>query len=188
MNKQRSLLRFVSILAMGILISSLPASLFAQDSTKRENIDLTWPVLQMLPSLNWTSFSDHTQFAFEWEAAPILYSWGMSKLDSRWHFIRVSQPERFAGSIELVVSAQVYMHKVGTSHWGFSGQLVGHFPLIERGEYLGLNIGAARYNIAGVPSDYIIGGVSTLFGFIHYNVRYSPSDKIWINAIEFRFF
>jgi len=55
-------------------------------------------------------------------------------------------------------------------------------------EYLGLNLGAARYTISGVPSNYIIGGFSTFFGFLHYNIKFSPADKIWMNTIEFRFF
>jgi hypothetical protein len=63
-----------------------------------------------------------------------------------------------------------------------------HLPLIEKGEYLGLNLGVARYNIGGISSNYIAGGFSTLFGFLHYNIKYSPSDEIWMHSIEFRFF
>jgi hypothetical protein len=112
----------------------------------------------------------------------------MNKLDPPWHFFKVTQPERFTGSIELNISTQLYSSKVGTSHWGFSGQLLAHLPLVEYGEYIGLNLGVARYTIAGMSSTYIIGGFSTLFGFLHYNIKYSPADRIWMNAIELRFF
>ena len=160
----------------------------AQNHTGSNSFSATWLILQSVPSMNWTTFQDRTQFAFEWEATPLLYSWGMTKLDPPLHFFQVSQPERFAGSIELNISTQLYTSSLGTNHWGFSGQLVGHLPLVEHGEYLGLNIGAARYSLAGTPSTFLIAGVSSLFGFFHYNIKYSPDDKIWMNALEFRFF
>jgi hypothetical protein len=160
----------------------------SQELERRIGISSSWFILQAVPSIAWTSFPARTNFAFEWEATPVLYSFGMTKLDPPWHFFFVTQPERFAGSIELNVSSQLYTRKIGTSHWGFSGQLVAHLPLVERGEHLGLNLGVARYTIAGMPSNYIIGGFSTLFGFLHYNLKYSPADKIWMNCIELRFF
>jgi hypothetical protein len=160
----------------------------SQELKNRNGISKSWLIMQAVPSLSWTSFPMKTHFALEWEATPILYSFGMNRLDPRWHFFFASQPERFAGSIEFNVSAQLYMSKVGTSHWGFSGQLLAHLPLVERGEHLGLNLGAARYIIAGISSNYIIGGFSTLFSFLHYNIKYSPVDKIWMHSIEFRFF
>jgi len=147
-----------------------------------------WLIMQALPSFSWTCFPAQTHFSFEWEATPILYSWGMTKLDQPLHLFFVTQPERFAGSVEFNISTQLYTSQVGSSHWGFSGQLLSHFPLVEHGEHLGLNLGVARYNIAGISSNYIVGGFSTLFGFVHYNIKYSPTDKIWMHSIEFRFF
>ena len=171
-----------------ILFFSFRQSAISQDQKRQDGISSTWFILQAVPSCSWTSFPQQTNFSFEWEAAPVVYSFGMNRNDPRWHFFQVTQPERFAGSMELVVSAQLYTSKVGTSHWGFSGQLVTHLPLVEYGEYLGLNLGAARYIISGVPSNYIIGGFSTFFGFLHYNIKFSPADKIWMHTIEFRFF
>jgi hypothetical protein len=160
----------------------------AQEHTQRGGVSNTWLLLQTVPSVSWTSFPKQTHFAFEWEATPVLYSWGMNKLDPPWHSFYVTQPERFAGSIEFDISIQLFTSKVGASYWGFSGQLLAHLPLVERGEYLGLNLGVARYTNINVSSNYIVGGFSTLFGFLHYNVKYSPADKIWMNSIEMRFF
>jgi hypothetical protein len=171
-----------------ILFLAFWQSAVSQEQKQQNGVSSTWLILQALPSYSWTSFLRQTNFAFEWEAAPVLYSFGMNKLDPHWHFFQVTQPERFAGSIELIVSTQLYMSKVGTSHWGFSGQCLAHLPLVEYGEYIGLNFGVARYTIAGMSSNYIIGGFSTFFGFLHYNIKFSPSDKIWMNTIEFRFF
>jgi hypothetical protein len=160
----------------------------AQEHEQRSGISNSWLLMQAVPSVSWTSFPEQTRFAFEWEATPVLYSWGMTKLVRPLHFFFVTQPERFAGSVEFNISTQLYTSPVGISHWGFSGQLLAHVPLVEYGEYGGMNLGVARYNIAGISSNYIIGGFSTLFGFLHYNIKYSPADKIWMHSIEFRFF
>jgi hypothetical protein len=173
---------------VAILFLAFWQSAVSQEQKHQNGISSTWLILQVLPSYSWTSFPQQTNFAFEWEATPVLYSFGMNKQDPLWHFFQATQPERFAGSIELIVSTQLYTSKVGTSHWGFSGQFLAHLPLVEYGEYIGLNLGVARYTIAGISSNYIIGGFSTFFGFLHYNIKFSPSDKIWMNTIEFRFF
>jgi hypothetical protein len=155
---------------------------------QRSEISNSWLLMQVVPSLSWTCFPEQTRFSFEWRATPVLYSWGMTKLDSPLHFFFVTPPERFAGSVEVNISMQLYTSQIGTSHWGFSGQLLAHLPLVERGEYLGLTLGGARYTIAGLSSNYLVGGFSTLFGFVHYTIKYSPVDKIWMHSIEFRFF
>jgi hypothetical protein len=160
----------------------------SQEQRHQNGISTSWLIQQVLPSYSWTCFQNQTNFAFEWEVSPVLFSFGMNRLNPKWHFFKVSQPERFTGSVELILSTQLYTSKVGTSYWGFSGQILAHIPLIEYGEYLGLNLGVARYTIGGMPSNYIIGGFSTFFGFLHFNLKYSPSDRIWINAVEFRFF
>ena len=177
-----------SIFIIGMMILPNSQKAAAQEDGQHSGISNSWLLMQAVPSLSWTSFPSQTYFSFEWEATPILYSWGMTKLDPPVHFFFVTQPERFSGSVELNVSAQLYTRRVRTGHWGFSGQLLAHLPLMEHGEYLGLNIGGARYTIAGMSSNYIVGGFSTLFGFLHYNVKYSPADKTWMHSIEFRFF
>jgi hypothetical protein len=179
---------FVSLGCLAFFNLYSPTNLIAQGQSSSNSFSTTWLILQSIPSMNWTTFQDRTQFAFEWEATPLIYSWGMNKLDPPFHFFRVTQPERFTGSIEFNLTAQLYTSSLGSSHWGFSGQVVGHFPLIEYGEHLGLNLGIARYTLAGSPSTFIVGGLSTLFGFFHYNIKYSPDDKLWMNTIEFRFF
>jgi len=176
------------VFLIAILFFAFWQSAISQEQKQQDGISSTWIILQAVPSCSWTSFPQQTNFAFEWEAAPVVYSFGMNKNDPPWHFFQVTQPERFAGSMELMVTVQLYSSKVGTSHWGFSGQLVTHLPLVEYGEYLGLNLGVAHYIISGVPSNYIIGGFSTFFGFLYYNIKVSPVDKIWMHTIEFRFF
>jgi hypothetical protein len=59
---------------------------------------------------------------------------------------------------------------------------------MEMGEYLGLNVGAASYRFNGRYSNFAVAGLSTLFGFVHWNTKYSPKDKIWMTSLELRFF
>jgi hypothetical protein len=176
------------ILLVGMIFPALWQKASAQEHEQRSEISQSWLLMQAVPSISWTCFLTKIHFAFEWEATPVLYSWGMTKLDRPLHFLFVTQPERFAGSVEFNISTQLYTSQIGTSHWGFSGQLLAHVPLVEHGEYVGLNLGVARYNIAGFSSNYIVGGFSTLFGFVHYNIKFSPADEIWMHSIEFRFF
>ncbi len=165
-----------------------PSILHGQDSTTAGAKARTWLILQAVPSLSWTVFPAQTNFAFEWRATPVLYSFGMTELDPPWHFFFVNPPERFAGSVELNVSGQIYPSSIGTTHFAWSGQLLGHFPLMEMGEYLGLNIGAAAYRFNDKNSVFAVAGLSTLFGFVHWNTKYDPKDKIWMTSLEFRLF
>ena len=184
----RTLCSTGSLLLATILLFIATQTVASQEKESRNGISWSWATLQAVPSLSWTSFPTKTQFSLEWEITPVLYSFGMNKLDPRWHLFFVTQPERFAGSIEFNISTQLYPYKVRTGYWGFSGQLLAHLPLVERGEHLGLNLGAAHYIIDGSASNYFIVGFSTLFGFLHYNVKYSPAESIWMHSIEFRLF
>ena len=188
MVRQRLPWRIGFIFLVGVMVLTNRQMAAAQDHEHPGGVSQSWLIMQAVPSVSWTSLPAQTHFSFEWEATPVLYTWGMTKLDPPFHFFFVTQPERFAGSVEFIITSQLYTSKIGASHWGFSGQLLAHLPIVEHGEYAGLNIGAARYNIAGISSNFIIGGFSTLFGFLHYNIKYSPADKIWMHSIEFRFF
>jgi hypothetical protein len=180
--KHRACLFVLTIL---VLMSS---SLFSQPSSDEGSKTKNWLFLQAIPSFSWTVFPAQTNFAFEWRATPVLYSFGMTKLDRPWHFFFVSPPERFAGSVELNITGQVYPSSIGTTHFAWSGQLLGHLPVVEKGEYLGLNFGGAVYRFNDTYSEFGVLGLSTLFGFVHWNTKYSPNDKIWMTSLELRFF
>jgi hypothetical protein len=148
----------------------------------------TWLQLQAIPSMMVASHPGEIPFAFEWEATPLLYSFGMTKLVSPWYSFKVSQAARFTGSIELKATGQISTRKMGTSYFGSSAQLIGHIPLIEYGEYLGLNVGVAKYAFAGSSPWFKVVGVSTLFGFLEFNFKHSSNPVMWMGTIELRFF
>jgi len=148
----------------------------------------TWLQFQAIPSITILSSTSATQTGFEWEATPLLYSFGMTRLVSPWKSFIVEPPARFTGSIEFVVSGQILTEKVGNSYFGGSAQLLGHIPLIERGEHLGLTVGIGSYSFSQSTPFFKVVGISTLFGFLHFNLKQSASPKLWVGSIEFRFF
>lgn len=172
------------VLCLGL---AMPLQAQEQLGERPSGLD-TWLGLQAIPSMMVISHPGDIPFAFEWEATPVLYSFGMTKLVSPWHSFRVVPPARFTGSIELKVTGQISTRKTGSSYFGSSAQLIGHIPLLERGEYLGLNVGVAKYAFAGSSPWFKVVGVSTLFGFIEFNFKHSSDPTIWMGTIEFRFF
>lgn len=147
-----------------------------------------WLPYQAIPGMMVISHPGDIPFAFEWEATPLLYSFGMTRKISPWHSFFVVPPARFTGSLELKVTGQVSTRKTGRSYFGSSAQLIGHIPLSERGEYLGLNIGVAKYAFAGFSPWFKVVGISTLFGFVEFNFKHSSDPKMWMGTIELRFF
>ncbi|MCX6145229.1 MAG: hypothetical protein NTZ35_18650 [Ignavibacteriales bacterium] len=164
---------------------SVRAQVERRDSTSGFD---SWLTFQAIPSMMVISHPGDSPFAFEWEATPLLYSFGMTRLVSPWYSFKISQAARFTGSIELKATGQISTRKMGSSYFGSSAQLIGHIPLIERGEYLGLNVGVAKYAFAGSSPWFKVVGVSTLFGFLEFNFKHSSDPLMWMGTIEFRFF
>jgi hypothetical protein len=176
------------IVLLSLFLFSSQVRLYGQPTESGNSKMKDWLLLQAIPSFNWTIFPSQTNFAFEWRATPLLYSFGMTKLDPPWHFFIVTPPERFAGSVELSLTGQVYPSSIGSTHFAYSGQLLGHLPLVEKGEYLGLNLGVAGYRLNDQNRVFAVAGISTLFGFIHWNTKYSWDSNIWMTSLELRFF
>ncbi len=176
---------FWLVLASIVLSYSASAQGERRDSTSGFD---SWLAFQAIPSMMVISHPGDIPFAFEWEATPLLYSFGMTRLVSPWYAFKVSQAARFTGSIELKATGQISTRKMGSSYFGSSAQLIGHIPLLERGEYLGLNVGVAKYAFAGSSPWFKVVGISTLFGFLEFNVKQSSDPQMWMGTIEFRFF
>ena len=69
------------IIVLSILVLST-SCLKAQDTSSANAKLRNWLILQAIPSLSWTVFPSQTNFALEWRATPVLYSFGMTKLAS----------------------------------------------------------------------------------------------------------
>jgi hypothetical protein len=178
------------VLRTPIPVALFLISLLSAHAQSPQNADKfrTWLPYQAIPNLTFYSGPSNSAFGFEWELTPVLYSFGMNKQISPWYFFIVEPPGRFTGSIEFNIAVQIFTKKVGTSHFGFSGQLMGFIPLVERGEHLTLNLGAAVYRVGNTTPVFAVVGFSTLFGIFHVNVKHSPAEKVWITSIEWRIF
>lgn len=179
--------RCPKILLLFVLAAGLETVVLAQQPEPPGKFS-SWLPYQAIPSMMVISHPGDIPFAFEWEATPLLYSFGMTRKISPWHSMFVVPPARFTGSIELKVTGQLSTRKTGRSYFGSSAQLIGHIPLIERGEYLGLNVGVAKYAFAGSSPWFKVLGVTTLFGFVEFNFKHSSDPSMWLGSIELRFF
>lgn len=168
------------------LLTSLTC--LAQPSRQARSKISVWIPLQAVPSLTWYSDPSQSAFGFEWEVTPLLYSFGMNKQNSPWYSFFVEPPARFTGSVELNVAGQIFTSKVGTSYFAASANLMGYVPLIARGEELTLNVGVGAYQIANRTRVFAVGGFSTLFSFVHLNLKHASNPSTWIVSLEFRFF
>jgi hypothetical protein len=171
-----------------LLLTLLPLSIAKTQEQPSNSRFESWLELQAVPSFVLTSRSGESAFGFQWGATPLLYSFGMTRLISPWHSFIVEPPARFTGSIELFTTGQINTTKIGNSYFAGSVQLLGHIPLIERGEYLALNLGAARYSYGDWSSNYGVLGVSTLFGFVNFNLKHGVRNADWMGSFEIRFF
>jgi hypothetical protein len=169
------------------LLLVVPRGVHAQESMESNKLE-EWIALQSIPSLTWYSGPSQSAFGFEWGVTPLLYSFGINHEVSPWYTFIVEPPARFSGSVELRVAGQVFTSKVGRSYFGLSGHLMGYIPLIERGEHLTLNLGIGTYRVGEERPVFGVVGVSTLFGFVHLNLKHSLRPSIWITSLEFRFF
>ena len=166
----------------------LPGSTVGQDRPENESKVAIWLPLQLLPSVTTYNDRNFSNFGFEWEVTPLLYSFGMNDQISPWYSFIVEPTARFVGSVELTVAGQIFTTKLGTSYFSSSAQVMGFVPLSERGEHLTLNLGAGFYQIAGETRVFKIAGISTLFGILHLNIKHADRPSAWIGSLEFRVF
>lgn len=173
-----------------ILLGTLFLSPTARAQWTQENADKlsVWLPLQLIPTLTHYSDPSGSHFGFEWEATPLLYSFGINRYLSPWYSFVVEPPARFTGSIELNIAGQVFTTKPGNSYFAASGHLMGFIPLSERGEHLTLNLGLGAYRIDGRTRLFKVAGISTLFGMLHFNLKHADRPTTWIGSLEFRIF
>ncbi len=180
-------MRHILFAMIGVLFFAPLTHLSGQESSGSNKFS-RWLPYQVIPNLTLLSTPTYSAFGFEWETAPLLYSFGISRLVSPWYFFIVEPPARFTGSVELTVAGQLYTKQVESSLVSFSSYIVGYIPLIERGEHLALNLGLGTQRFGDQYPFFTIAGISTLFGFVQFNIKHSSNPTIWIGSIDFRVF
>lgn len=176
---------FLLLISLGSL-TPLPAQI--QVGQPNESKFGVWLPLQLIPSMALYNDAAQSNFGFEWEVTPLLYSFGMNDQISPWYSFIIEPTARFVGSVEVSLAGQVYTTKLGQSYFSSSGQLMGFIPLAERGEHLTLNIGLAAYRIHNDTRFFKVMGFSSFFGMLHLNLKHAGNPSTWIGSLEFRIF
>ncbi|MCA9642879.1 MAG: hypothetical protein H6718_28645 [Polyangiaceae bacterium] len=102
-----------------------------------------WALSQLLPSPEWTFRSEDHYFGLRWRVTPLLYSYVTDRRLSRWRSLIAEPVVRHGGSFEwFITPGFAFGVADGESHFSARSGLRGYFPLIERGEYLSLSLGA----------------------------------------------
>ena len=173
------------LISLGSFVPSLAQIQIGQPNESKFGV---WLPLQLIPSVTLYNDAVRSNFGFEWEATPLLYSFGMNDQISPWYSFIVEPTARFVGSVEISLAGQVYTTKLGQSYFSTSGQVMGFIPLAERGEHLTLNLGVAAYRIQSDTRLFKVIGFSSFFGMLHFNLKHADSPSTWIGALEFRVF
>ena len=148
----------------------------------------SWYQYQLIPNLLLYSSGTGSRMGLEWEATPLLYSWGINKKVSPWYSFIVVPTARFSGSLEWNVAVQAYSGQVGRSHFGYSTHLMAHVPLSDMGELLGMNLGVGAFGSPDGIRLFKVVGLSSAFGMLHLNVKHADRPTTWITSLEVRIY
>ncbi len=176
----------------GILIAlffvMLPSTGRSQGVSADQDRYPHWYPYQFIPNLLLHTSASGTRIGLEWEATPLLYSWGINPKVSPWYSFIVVPTARFSGSIEWNVAVQAYSAKVGRSYVGYSTHLMAFLPLADVGELAGLNLGVGAFGSPDGIRLFKVIGASTAFGMLHLNVKHADRPTTWITSLEVRIY
>jgi len=169
------------------------APIYAADTATEPGIrpTLAWALTQLVPSPEIAAGGRAARFGARLQVTPILYSWGINRKLSPWRFFVVEPLTRQSGSIELYFSPEylIYGKTFANGLIARTG-LRSYFPLIERGDYLSVSVGASHVYFDGKNGAAVEGGVYALYGIVGVQVTYSPSiaPAEWIATFRVRYF
>ncbi len=145
----------------------------------------TWALLQLLPSPE-LAFGTHrrtdatgnvdtaptTAFGLRWQLAPVLWSWGVHRKQSRWRYFVVDPFARQSGSIELSTAIEYIGGHVDTLF--VRPGLRAYFPVLDKGENLSVSLGTSIYGMDGLRVAYDVGAY-VLSGFVGLQITVAPT-------------
>lgn len=171
--------RRVAALALAATFVALPARAASDPETVTEpevRPTLPWLLTQLLPSPELVYGEATSRFGARWQVTPFLYSWGIHRKLSPWRYFVVEPLVRQSGSVELYFSPEYVTYGSSLADglvWRTGVR--SYFPVVERGDYLSVSIGASHFTFAGTSGAAIEAGAYVLFGTLGAQVTYSPS-------------
>lgn len=179
----------------GLRRSALLCALFVASTARAEerpardpdeHVTVPWLVAQLVPSPEWAFSTDaDVHFGLRWQVTPVLWSWGVNRRVTPWRFL-VSDPfARQSGSMELFFSPELLRADL---LWRTG--IRSYFPVLARGEYLSVSLGASHAYFESRSAAAIEAGAYVLFGVLGAQVTWSPTMEStrWIATLRVRYF
>jgi hypothetical protein len=150
-----------------------------------------WLLAQLVPSPELAYGDGTARYGMRWQLTPLLYSFGIHRELSPWRVFIVEPIVRHSGSIELFVSPEFIWYGGGLAKgWFWRSGARSYFPLIERGEYLSVSIGASFFDFAGRGGAAYEVGVYSLYGIVGVQLTWAPGGgpAATIATLRLRYF
>lgn len=136
-----------------------------------------WALTQLVPSpqVALGHPRDGAAFGMRWQITPLLYSFGANRRVSPWRAFIVEPIVRQSGSVELFVSPEyLALPAPAAEKISLRAGARSYFPLLARGEYLSVSMGAAYSSFGRGGVGYEVGAY-VLYGGLGLQVTVSPS-------------
>jgi hypothetical protein len=155
------------------------------------SVTLAWVLTQLVPSPEFAVGDEGAAFGLRFQVVPVLYSFGIDRRLSPWRAFVVEPLVRTSGSLELFFAPEyLAIHDDVSRRFGFRAGVRAHFPLLEKGDYLSVSLGAAYVRFAERESASYQVGAYLLYGFLGFEQSVVPAlrEARFISTFNVRFF
>ena len=152
-------------------------------------LTLPWVLAQLVPSPELAFGAGGARFGLRWQLTPFSYSFGIDRRLSAFRSFVVEPLVRTSGSLEVFFSPE-YLALDASARFGFRTGVRAFFPVLERGEYVSVSLGAAYARFGSVQAASYQAGVYILFGFVGLEQSFAPAlaEARFITTFNLRFF
>jgi len=152
---------------------------------------LAWALAQLVPSPELGLGNDGALFGLRWQLTPFSYSFGIDRRLSPFRSFVVEPLFRTSGSLEVFFSPEyLALDAPLAERFGFRTGVRAFFPVLERGEYVSVSLGAAYARFGGLEAATYQAGIYILFGFVGLEQSFAPAlaEARWLTTFNLRFF
>jgi len=154
-------------------------------------LTFSWALAQLVPSPELAVGRDGALFGLRWQLTPFSYSFGIDRRLSPFRSFVVEPLFRTSGSLELFFAPEyLALDSPQSKRFGFRTGVRAFFPVLERGDYVSVSVGAAYARFGDVEAAAYQAGVYILFGFLGLEQSFAPAlaEARWITTFNLRFF
>jgi hypothetical protein len=164
-----------------------------EEAAAEPSIRLTplWLLAQLVPSPELAFGDGVTRYGMRWQFTPILYSFGIHRDLSPWRVLVVEPIVRQSGSVELFFGPEFIANGGNFAKgWFLRVGVRSYFPLVERGEYLSVSLGASYFDFDGRGGAAYEVGAYVLYGIVGVQATWAPGGgpAATIATLRLRYF